>query len=142
MEITCSQIATLLCTSFEWDYPQIDLNCSVPPNPSQFGYLKVHSTEKKAHSALSESLDAFMLLFAYVSFLIAMCRVPSDPAPTSLLTSTHSKWLQDLSAGNNIHPEWLQLLADSPIPDLLLHSVLAQLSMSPDVHGLNWSLVC
>ena len=46
-----------------------------------------------------------------------MCRVPSDPAPTSLLTSTHSKWLQDLSARNNIHPEWLQLLADSPIPD-------------------------
>jgi hypothetical protein len=117
LEITCSQIATLLCTSFKRDYPQIDLNCSVPPNPSRFGYLKAHSTEKKARSALSESLDAFVLLFAYVSFLIAMCRVPSDPAPTSLLTSTHSKWFQDLSAGNNIHPEWLQLLADSPISD-------------------------
>jgi hypothetical protein len=42
LELTCSQIATLLRTSFEWDYPQIVFNCSVPPTPSQFGYLKAH----------------------------------------------------------------------------------------------------
>ena len=117
-EVSCSQIATVLHTSFEQDHPRISLNCPVPPTPSQFGYSKAHSTKKKAWSALSESFDAFVLLFAYVSFCIAICRAPGDPASISLLTSMQPRWFQDLSAWKSrIHPEWLQLLADSPISD-------------------------
>ena len=92
LEQSCRQIATVLRTSFEQDYPKVFLNWSVPPNPSQFGYLKVHSTEKKARFASSESLDSFVLLFAYISFRIAICRAPDDPATISLSTSTQPRY--------------------------------------------------
>ena len=61
-----------------------------------------------------------MLLFAYVSFYIAICRSAGDPAriSSSSSTSTHPGWFQRLSLRQSrIHPEWLQLLADSPISD-------------------------
>jgi hypothetical protein len=88
------------------------------PIPPSLATSKAISTEKKAHAALSEFLDAFVLLFTYVSFCIAVIRVPDDPTSISLSTSTPPKWFQ-LSAGQSrIHPEWLRLLADSPISDL------------------------
>jgi hypothetical protein len=92
------------------------LKCSAPPNPSQFGYFNAHSTENKARFALSQSLDCFVLLFAYVSFCNAICRNPDDPVSISLSDSTQPKWFNELSARRNrVHPEWLKLLADSPI---------------------------
>jgi hypothetical protein len=118
LEQSCCQIATVLRSSFERDYPQISLDCPVPPSPSKFGYAKGYSTERKARLALSESVDAFVLLFAYVSFCIAMRRAPEDPPSISFSTSTKPWWYRELSARqSNIHPEFLQLLADSPISD-------------------------
>jgi hypothetical protein len=116
----CYQIAAVLRALFEQDYPKMVLNCPVPPEPSDFGYYSAHSTEKKARSALSESQDAFVILFAYVSFCIAICRSSTDPLSVSSLslTSTKPRWLQQLSArSSGIHPQYLQLLTDSPISD-------------------------
>jgi hypothetical protein len=116
LEHVCRNITEILCKSFTRDHPKIFLNCSAPPLPSKFGYFDAHSTEKKARSALSKSIDAFVLLFAYVSFCIAICRDSRDPLSISLSSSTKPKWFQELSARKNrIHPEFLQLLADSPI---------------------------
>jgi hypothetical protein len=94
------------------------LNCSIPPKPSEFGYFVAHTFEEKARSALSESLDAFVHLFAYVSFCIAICRAAEDPSSISLSTSTKPRWFLILSdPDSKIHPGFLQLLADSPIAD-------------------------
>jgi hypothetical protein len=117
LELSCSRIATVLRTSFEQDHPKVFLHCSAACTPSEFRYSKGHSIEKKARSALSESIDAFVL-FAYVSFCIAICRSPDDPATISLSASTQPRWFRDLSARKSkIHPEFLQLLVDSPISD-------------------------
>jgi hypothetical protein len=118
LEQSCCQITTVLRSSFERNNPKTFIDCSVPPNPSKFGYSKDYSTESKARIAISQSVDAFVLLFAYVSFCIAICRVSDDPASISLSTSTQPRWLQELSAPESkIHPEFLQLLVDSPIAD-------------------------
>jgi hypothetical protein len=120
LEQSCRQIITL----FKQDNPQILFTCLAPPNPSHFGYSKDHRTESKACHAISQSLDAFVLLFAYVSFSIAICRKPDDPAFISskiLSTSTQPRWFQHLSLRQSmIHPEWLQLLADSPISNFTM----------------------
>ena len=120
LEQSCLQIITVLRDFFKTEHPKVFVICSDPPNPSQFGYSKCHRTKEKARHALSTSLDAFVLLFACVSFYIAICRGSGDPAciSSSSSTSTHPRWFQRLSLRQSrIHPEWLQLLADSPISD-------------------------
>jgi hypothetical protein len=118
LEQSCRQVATVLRSAFERNNPKVILNCSIPLKPSEFGYFVAHTSEEKARSALSESLDAFVLLFAYVSFCIAISRAPEDPSSISLSTSTKPRWFLDLSdPGSKIHPEFLQRLADSPIAD-------------------------
>ena len=85
----------------------VSIICSAPPNPSQSGYSKGRRPETKV-----------VLLFAYVSFCIAVCRNIYDPASlsSSSLTSTLPRWFQHLSLRQSrIYLEWLQLLADSPI---------------------------
>jgi len=115
-EKICFQIATVLRTLFQQDHPKSSLDCSDPPSPLKFGYSKTYTKERKARLAISESIDSFVLLFSYVSFCIAMCRNTGDPASISLSESTQPRWFQVLSARRNrIHPEWLQLLVDSPI---------------------------
>jgi hypothetical protein len=135
LEISCLQIATILRTSFVRDYPDQILECSTPPNPSHFGYLKSHVKEHKARYALSQSLDAFVLLLAYVSFFIAICRAPEDPASISLMTSTKPRWFRELS--DRIHPEFFQFLADSPISGFTTtpHSYISQASFPEFIIG-------
>ena len=115
LEQSCGQIITVLRALFVEEHPKTPVFCSAPPNPSQSGYSKRYRTTGKARIALSNSLDAFVLLFAYVSFCIAICRKSNDPASISSISSTSTPpgWFQRLSL--RIHPEWLQLLADSPI---------------------------
>jgi hypothetical protein len=118
LEQSCRQVAFVLRSVYEAGHPKVFLNCSVPPNPSQFGYLKGYSTEKKARAALSESIDAFVVLFAYVSFCIAICRNKGDPETVDLSLSKQPRWVQKLShSQSRIHLEFLQLLANSPISD-------------------------
>jgi len=140
LEQSCCRIATLLRTLFEKDHPKTPLNCSVSPSPSNFGYSKAYLTEKKARSALSESVDAFVLLFAYVSFFIAMCRVRDDPATVSLSpSSTNPRWFRHLSSQESrIHPEWLQLLADSPISDFTSTTTPQRVGTIINVSQCSW----
>ena len=119
LEQSCLQIIKVLRDFFKTEHPKVFIVCS-DPNPSQYGYSKCHRTKAKARQAISNSLDAFVLLFACVSFHIAICRRSDDPAriSTSSSPSTLPRWFQHLSLRQNkIHPEWLQLLADSPISD-------------------------
>ena len=104
---SCCQAASVLCSLFERYHPKLSLTCLVPIKPSEFGYFTVHSSEEKACSVISESLDGFVILFAYLSFCIAICRLLNDPASVSL-SSLMSKpmWLRDLSEQKNkLHPE-------------------------------------
>ena len=120
LEQTCYEIAVVLRSSFQKAHRKVYLTCSIPTNPSQFGYLTTHTTEEKARSALSESLDAFVVLLAYVSFCIAICRVSSDPKSISMSTklSKQPMWFRDLvSRKSGIRPEWHRILANSPVAD-------------------------
>ena len=60
-----------------------------------------------------------MILFAFVSFCIAIDRAGEDPGPVSSLTPEKwLRWLQVLSERTSkVHPEWVQLVVDSPIAD-------------------------
>ena len=98
------------------------LHCSDPPRPSQF-YTKSYSTKDKARFAISELANAFVLLFAYISFCIAIYRHPDNPLSVSSSSSTSAqpRWFQVLSSTKSrIHPEFLQLLADSPISNFIV----------------------
>jgi hypothetical protein len=120
LEQSCIQIITVLRLFFNKKNPKIVFSCSAPLNPSDFGYCKSYQTEAKARYALSQSLDAFVLLFAYVSFCIALCRESDDPVSISSSSSPSMQpgWFQHLSLKeSNLHLEWLCLLADSSIPD-------------------------
>jgi hypothetical protein len=119
LEQTCHQIIVVLSALFEELHPKTLFSCAAPPKPSHFGYSKEYRTESKARLALSDSVDTFVLLFAYVSFYIAICRDTSkDPTSISLssATATQPNWFQRLSERKSkIHPGFLRLLADSPI---------------------------
>ena len=120
LEQSCCQSITVLSDLFRQKHPKTPFICSAPLKPYQFGYSKGYRTEMKARSAISDSLDAFVLLFAHVSFCIAICRNSGDPASisSSSSTSTQPSWFQHLSRRQSkLHLEWLQLLADSPISD-------------------------
>ena len=120
LEQTCRQISNILQAKFRQDRPKVFLRCLEPPKPSEFGYFEAHPSEEMARSALYESLDAFVILFAHVSFYIAICRLEIDPLSISSSTSRSDmpEWFRILSERKNrLSPEWLQLLADSPISD-------------------------
>ena len=106
LEQSCLQIIKVLRDFFKTEHPKVFIVCS-DPNPSQYGYSKCHRTKAKARQAISNSLDAFVLLFACVSFHIAICRRSDDPAriSTSSSPSTLPRWFQHLSLRQNkIHP--------------------------------------
>jgi hypothetical protein len=119
LEQACRQICSVLHDSFCKERPKVNLLHSAPAKPSDFGYFSTHPSEEIARSAISKSLDAFVILFAYVSFCIAICRAKDDPASVSWLTpELKPRWLRDLSdERSKLHPEWVQMLADSPIAD-------------------------
>ena len=116
---SCRQAASILRSTFERYHSKVSLTCITPTKPSEFGYFTVHSSKEIACSAISQSLDTFVVLFIYLAFCIAICKAPNDPDSHSLLTtSSKPRWFQDLSVRKNgPHPEWLQLLLDSPIAD-------------------------
>ena len=117
LEHSCRAAAAALISVFQRNNPKVSLICSIPTNPSEFGYFIAHSSKEKARSALYKSIDAFVILFAYLSFCIAISRTSNDPASASL-SDRKPIWLQVLSDRKlKLHPEWLQLLADSPIAD-------------------------
>src|SRR6266704_664769 len=84
----------------------------MPPLPSKFGYFDAHATESPTRSSLSTSLDAFVIYLAYFSFLAAICQFEID---TRSIKPSWYKLLARQDSG--VHPEWLELLAKSPIVD-------------------------
>ena len=69
LEQSCHQAAAVLHSTFEQDHPKVSLSCITPAKPSEFGYFTAHSSKEKACSAMSQSLDAFVVLFAHLSSL-------------------------------------------------------------------------
>ena len=119
LEQCCCHISSVLYTTFRWDRPKVIVMHIPPPKPSEFSYFNAHPSEEIARSAISKSLDAFVILFAFVSFCIAIDRAGEDPGPVSSLTPEKwLRWLQVLSERTSkVHPEWVQLVVDSPIAD-------------------------
>jgi hypothetical protein len=62
LEQTCRQICFVLHSSFCQERPRV-LILSAPAKPSDFGYFTTHPSEEIARSAISKSLDAFVILF-------------------------------------------------------------------------------
>jgi len=102
LQASCCQIAAVLRDSFVKAHPKISLNCSGPLNPYKFGFSKAYSTEKKAHSTLSELLDP------------TPAQISSDP-PLMLIDPTHAQ----ISSGP------LPLLVDPSHDDPLPQSVVS-----------------
>ena len=140
LEQSCHQAASILRSTFERYHPKVSLTCIIPTKPSKFSYFIVHSSKEIARSAISQSLDAFMVLFAYLSFCIAICKAPNDPDSGSLLTtSSKPRWFQDLSVQKNgLHPKWLQLLLDSPIADFTFITGPQRLGVIVNVARCSW----
>ena len=46
----------------------------IPPNPRLSGYLNLHHTEIDTRNAISQSIDAFIIQGAYLTFLLELCR--------------------------------------------------------------------
>ena len=113
LEMSCLRLIAVLRDTFKKQHPDTPFTCVVP-EPTFFGYSKCYRNGGKARTALSHSIDAFALLFACVSFYIAICDQGDTPCITSSSsTSTHPEWFQRLSNS----PEFSQLLADSSISD-------------------------
>ena len=70
LEQSCLQIIAVLHDFFKTEHPKAFIACSVP-KASLFGYSKCHRTKEEA---LSTSLDAFLLLFACVSWIVFYCQ--------------------------------------------------------------------
>ena len=111
--MSCLRLIAVLSDIFKKQHAKTLFTCIVP-QPTLFGYFKCYRNREKACTALSHSLDAFALLFARVSFYIAICDQGDTACITSSSsTSTHPEWFQRLSDS----PEFSQLLADSSISD-------------------------
>ena len=76
-----------------------------PELPSKFGYFTTHLTEDAAHSGLRSSLDAFVVYFAYISFIVALCPLPHPASDISPYLS------------HNINPEFLNGFKKSHVID-------------------------
>ena len=125
LEQSCCQATSVLHSSFEHYHTKLSLTCLVPIKPSEFSYFMVHSFEEKARSAISESLDGFVILFAYLSFCIAICKLFCLSERTNFILNGFKSY------------QILQLLI---LP--LDHSVLARLSTLLNARGFILSLFC
>jgi len=74
-----------LLSRFRSDHPGFQLPWVVPARPKSFGYFKPAVTEAQARQVLSNTIDAFVVYSAYISFLAALCwflpyyRTPPPP---------------------------------------------------------------
>jgi hypothetical protein len=89
-------------------FPEFNGLWDEPEKPGSYGYFNAYSTEAETCQALVESVNAFVIYAAYISFLIALCRYYDASTPRSL------RQLFQIS-NSKIHPEWLRDLAESPI---------------------------
>ena len=110
LEQCCCHISSVLYTTFRWDCPKVIVMHIPPPKLSNFGYFNTHPSEEIAWSAISKSLDAFVILFAFVSFCIAINRAEKDPGSVSSLTP--KKW-----------PRWLWVLSERMSKVLLRYDI-------------------
>src|SRR5271168_3716110 len=89
-------------------FPEFNGLWHEPAKPRLYGYFTTYPTMAEACQAIADSVDAFIVYAAYISFLIALCRYYEASSPRSV------RELFQVS-NSKIHPEWLRDLAESPI---------------------------
>jgi len=104
--------AQQLLSFFRRNHPKTRLSFKGPERPSKYGYFDTHQSESAARGAIALSLDAFAVYLGYFSFLAAICQFGID---TEAKIPSWRKPLDRQDSG--VHPEWLKLLAESPIVD-------------------------
>jgi hypothetical protein len=100
--------ADLMSNKLKERFPEFNGLWAEPAKPGLYGYFTSHSTKAEACQAIADSVDAFIVFAAYISFLIALCRSYDASSPRSL------RQLFEVS-NSKIHPEWVRDLAESPI---------------------------
>jgi hypothetical protein len=102
-------------------FPEFNGLWDEPAKPGLYGYF---STKAEACQTISDSVDAFIVYAAYISFLIALCRYYDASSPRSF------RQLFQVS-NSKIHPEWLRDLEESPIaqfsPDCCAFSTISSI---------------
>lgn len=83
------------------------------PLPSHFGYLRSHKSKKIAQRCIASSIDAFVLLASFCSYLIAIhCDAAGD------LGANSPQWIRILHA-NGHHPAWVDNFAKTDFVDFV-----------------------
>lgn len=85
-------------------YPHIDCIWVIPEKPSHYGFFETHASQDLAYTAVKESIDAFVVYMAYLSFLVGLLQALSTdwqtPSLLALLEQAHipvhGVWAQDL----------------------------------------------
>lgn len=87
------------------------LNFSRFPPPSHFGYLRSHKSQNIAKRCINSSVDAFVTLTSFCSYLIALhCDAEGHTSANA------SRWTRILHA-NGVHPAWVENFAKSDFND-------------------------
>ena len=123
----------LISDHLQLKFPWLTGLLAVPEKPGLFGYFDVWSTKVKAHQAIADSINAFVIYLAYTSFLIALHHYYPQSSSTP-----HSLLLQQLlqSTKLNSHPEWVNDLAGSPVGQF--HSDPQHVGSIIDVRSCKW----
>lgn len=111
MENTVIACCKNLVIFYNLSHPKTPLSLTLPSLPTAFGYFKGYPTETDARKGLCLTLDAFIILFAYLSFLLSLLQF------TINIGAKEPSWLKYLRRNKVIHEEWLKLLVESPLTD-------------------------
>src|SRR6202522_1424879 len=72
-------------------FPHIECIWTIPANPGSYGYFEGHKSQDEAFAAVKDSIRAFVLYAAYISFLIGLFHCHQRPGDwVNYTTSTRS----------------------------------------------------
>ena len=92
-------------------FPHIECIWTIPANPGSYGYFEAHKSQDEAFAAVKDSIRAFVLYAAYISFLIGLFHCHQRPG--DWVNYTTSTLLQDVDI--SAHPAWTSELEESGI---------------------------
>jgi hypothetical protein len=101
--------AEALAIYFSQNHADIQPIWALPEKPSNYGYFNVHETKNDAYNAALNSIDAFVVYTAYLTFLIGLCQTCATGWSCPSIESLFNL------AKVPVHPEWQRNLLSSGI---------------------------